>query len=290
MRTLSVRHRVAALAIAGLVAAPFVWADTEDQASQSGRAYLGVAADRNDQGKGVVLADVRADSPAGKAGLKDGDRITAVDDKPVANFDDLRKAVAAHRAGDKLAVKIQRDGKDQTVNVTLGAEPRRQARGTAPPEGASAYLGVFTQPLSQEARERLNVKSDSGVVVMRVLPNSPAAKAGLQERDVITRVSGNAVNDPRELRQAIEKTGVGKELSLSVARGDKTMDVKATLAEEPANTPIGRERFPEMPEGFGRFQGRMPVFPGQEKMSALEKKVQELEERVKQLEQGKGNK
>jgi S1-C subfamily serine protease len=259
-----------------------------DTQQKSGRAYLGVAAEQNEAGQnGVIVRDVRAESPAGKAGLKDGDRIIMAGDQQVKSFEDLRNAVAAHKPGDKLALKVDRDGKQQTLNVTLGNEPmdRRETRGYGPGDRAGAYLGVFTQALTPDVREHMNLKVDKGVLVSRVLPNSPAAKAGLQDMDVITRADDMAINSPQDLRQAVEKSGVGKELALKVIRGDKTMDVKAQLAQETANTPFGRDGWmPDMPEGFGRFQNRMPMMPGQEKMSALEKKVQDLENRVNELE------
>jgi serine protease Do len=290
MTMLSVRGRVVALAIAGLLIGPAIL--LADSSGTSGRPYLGVAALSDDQGKsGVVVRDVQPESPAGKAGLKDGDRITMAGDQQVKSFDDLRNAVASHKPGDKLALKVERDGKEQTINVTLGSEPRREARGLEPAEKAGPYLGVFTQALNADVREHLKLKVDKGALVTRVLPGSPAAKAGLAELDVITAVNDTAINGPQDLRQAVEKAGVGKEVTLKVQRGDKALELKTQLAEESATAPFGRDRWmPPMPEGFGRFQNRMPMFPGQEKMSTLEKKLQELENRVDQLEKKSGGK
>jgi len=283
MRTVSLPGALVALALVGLTSAP-VFARDAAAAEKTGRGYLGVAAEPNQAGQnGVVVRDVRPDSPAGKAGLKDGDRIIMAGDKQVKGFEDLRDAVAAHKAGDKLALKVDRDGKEQTLNVTLGTEPRREVRGYGPTDRPGAYLGVFTQPLNADIRDHMNLKVDKGVLVARVLPNSPAAKAGLQELDVITQANDMPINNPQDLRQAVEKAGIGKELDLKVMRGDKTMDVKAQLAEESANGPFGRDGWsPQMPEGFG--QNRMPMFQDQQKVSALEKKVHELENRIDRLE------
>jgi serine protease Do len=285
MSTLSVRGRVAALACAGLLLAP-AFATAEARRDQAGRAYLGVAASPAEEGQtGVMVRDVDPDSPAGKAGLRGGDRIVSAGDRPVQSFQDLRDAVAGHKPGDKLPLKVMREGKEETLNVTLGSEPARETRSFEAPDqgqrGGAAYLGVFTQPLNPDLREHLNVKADKGAFVARVLPGSPAAKAGLTEQDVITRFNDTPVNGPQDLRQAVEKAGVGKDVTLKVMRGDKEMDLKTKLAAEPA----GREGFPQIPPGFGRFQDQMPpMFPGQQRMSDLEKKIQSLENRVNELE------
>jgi S1-C subfamily serine protease len=280
---------VAAWAVAGLLAVPAL--ALAEAPSRADRPYLGVAARAEEGGQpGVAVRDVDPDSPAGKAGLKDGDRIVAAGDQAVKSFDDLRKTVASHKPGDKLTLKVMREGKEETVTVTLGKQPAEQVRGAGATETSRPFLGVFTQPLNRAMKDRLGIKADKGAVVASVMPDSPAAKAGLAELDVITRAADTPVNGPEDLRQAVESAGPGKELPLHVIRGDKEMDLKARLGEEPRGVPGGREGFPPMPEGFGRFPGgRLPsVFPGQERMSTLEKKVQDLENRIKELEKSQG--
>jgi S1-C subfamily serine protease len=285
----NVQGRVAALAFASLFLAPMF--ATADSAPPAGKAFLGVAAEANESGSpGVTIRGVRPESPAGRAGLEDGDRIVQAGDRQVKSFDDLRNALAGHKPGDKLALKVERDGKEQSLNVTLGAEPRHEARGSTASEKPAAILGVFTQPLSADVKEHMKLKVDHGALVAQVMPGSPAAKAGLAELDVITRANDTAINSPQELRQAVEKAGPGKELTLKIARGDKTMEVKAKLGEEAANRFFDHEQaLPEMPEGFGKFQSRMPhFFAGPEKVSELEKRVHELESRIDQLEKNQG--
>jgi S1-C subfamily serine protease len=280
------------LAVVGLLGASYLALAAPAEAP-AGKAYLGIAVQENEAGhEGVVVHGFSPESPAGKAGLKEGDRIVMAGDKAVKSFADLRDAVAAHKPGDKLALKVMRDGKEQTVDVTLAREPAHRARGPERVEQSGAFLGVFTQPLKQDMKEHLNLKADKGALVTRVMPGSPAAKAGVAELDVITRIGDTAVNGPQDLRQAVEKAGSGKEVTLKVIRGDKPLDLKATLGEEAAVGPSGNENgfgpengWPRMPEGFDRFQGRMPpFFQGQEKITALEKKVKDLESRVEQLE------
>ncbi len=288
MRTWSVRGRLAAWSLAGLLALPAVTL-ADQPASSDARAYLGIATRANEEGQpGVVVRDVSPDSPAARAGMRDGDRIVRVGDQDVRTFNDLRQVVTSHKPGDKLPVRVMRDGQEQTVTVTLGSEPEGELRQAAASERAGgAFLGVFTQPMNSAMRDRLGLKADRGALVTRVMPGSPAAKAGLAELDLITAVNDTAVNGPQDLRRAIENAGPGKEVTLKVARADKTMDVKAKLGQETAER--GDGMMPEGPGGFGRFPERMmPMFPGQQQMTDLQRKVQDLEKRVKELEQSQG--
>ena len=128
---------------------------------------------------------------------------------------------------------------------------------------------------------------DKGAIVTNVMPDSPAAAAGLVEEDVITRVGDTAINNPTELRDAIHKTGIGKDVTLKVMRGDKALDLKVHLQEAPAGyAALPHYWSQQMPEGFDKFSEHFrPFFSGTEKVPSLEKKIQELENRVHALEQ-----
>jgi predicted metalloprotease with PDZ domain len=100
-----------------------------ERAKQVDRPYLGIAAEAtNDADKpGVTVLGVRPEGPAGKAGLKKGDRIVAAGTKEVKTFKDLAGVLAQHKPGDALAVKAVREGKEQAFNVTLAAAPAHHA-------------------------------------------------------------------------------------------------------------------------------------------------------------------
>jgi putative serine protease PepD len=91
--------------------------------TRSDRAYLGVELGSLSQG-GVLVVGVQKNGPAAKAGIKPGDIIQSVDGTPVGSVDDLATALAAHKPGDRVSVKVvHQDGKTQTVEVTLGQLP-----------------------------------------------------------------------------------------------------------------------------------------------------------------------
>ncbi|MBR1647474.1 MAG: trypsin-like peptidase domain-containing protein [Selenomonadaceae bacterium] len=74
--------------------------------------------------KGVFVFQVALDSPAGRAGFQRGDIILSIDDTEVNSVTDVRNAVASHKVGDKVKVLLDRDGKQETLEVTLEEMPQ----------------------------------------------------------------------------------------------------------------------------------------------------------------------
>ena len=86
-------------------------------------AYLGVATEDVSGTNGASLTEVRAGTPAARAGLKNGDVVTELDGESVSSADQLRRLVDSKRPGDSIEVTVSRDGETQTVKVTLGSRP-----------------------------------------------------------------------------------------------------------------------------------------------------------------------
>ncbi len=160
--------------------------------------------------QGVHLR-VQPGFPAARAGLRDDDIITSVNDRPVYDTDSLYLEVGRMPVEAVARLGIIRGGARRTVEVVLGKMPvRGRAIVTVRPEAwrgarvdyASAYLEA-DQPV------RLNVPPvDDAVVVCEVAANSPAAASGLKRGMLISQVDGRPVHTPREFRAAIsEKNG-----------------------------------------------------------------------------------
>jgi len=273
-----------ALGLAVLLQAPL------GAAEAAARPYLGIMAEPSAQEgtqTGVVVRQVSPDSPAAKAGLKDGDVILKADDKEVKDIEALTHAVTSHKAGDKLQLHVRRDGKEQDLTVTVADRPVRRGHDLGDFQAEKhAFLGVQSQPLTPELKDHLGVAADHGVVVTDVVPNTPAAKAGLKSEDVITAVGDKAINKPEELRDAIRQADIGKEVTLKVTRGKEHMELKTKLESMPmglgALPPELERQFP----GFtDRFPTRMPMFESAQRVQELEAKVKELEKRLHELEQ-----
>jgi serine protease Do len=256
------------------------WAQPE-QETKAPRGYLGVRLAPAEEGaKGVMVREVTPEGPAAQAGLKNGDRLVTVNDETVRDLEAFSRGIAGFKAGDMIRLGIVRDGKEQSLTVTLAERREREAPGIPDfrGRGRTAFLGVQAQPLTPELRDRLNAKADAGVVVMGVSPNSPAAKAGLKRDDVITAIGDHAVKSPEDLSTAIQKVGAGKEVTVRVARGTEELKLKVTLQEG-------------SPGGFGApGEDRFPMFDMRtlveqsKRIAELEKRVAELEKRIRELE------
>lgn len=89
-------------------------------------AYLGIFGDDavDTAKKGVVVNEVLPETPAAKAGIKKGDIIMSVDDKAVDGLSVLTQSVGSHKVGDKVKMKVWRDGKEETLTVELAERPK----------------------------------------------------------------------------------------------------------------------------------------------------------------------
>jgi len=266
------------------------------------RGYLGVITDDgDDKGRGVRVREVVKGSPAEEAGLKVGDLITAIAEKPVRQTADVPEATKGSSPGAKLGVTVVRDGATRTILVTLGRRPDDaklpppppdKERGSAeprppadpqpgrppmpPPPAADAppKLGVLMRAYSEDPRLILGRAPIRGVQVLEVIPNTPAALAGLRPADVIIALDGAAVGDTDELRSALAARRAGEEIELSYYRGRLLYRQKIRLAggvaaEGPLVAP---------PPGAG------PPVSDRQRIESLERRVQELERRLAELE------
>jgi len=137
---------------------------------------------------------------------------------------------------------------------------------------------VQLQPLTPDLKKGLDTKAEAGVVITEVVLNSPAARAGLKANDVVTSVNDRKVQDPAQLREAVQQAGPGKEVTLQVVRGQEDLSLKAKLGEGAFGMYLmpGGERFPSL-------DVQEMVDPGR-RVRELERRVEELEKQVRDLE------
>jgi serine protease Do len=198
------------------------------------RGYLGVRIQDVDSGlaksfnlphtEGALVSEVADDTPAAKAGLKAGDFITTVNDRKVANVNELRNTVAAIAPGTKIGLKVVREGKTVDVPVTLGKLPDNLAAASGfdgPSDTAdSDRFGLAVKDLTPALAREYKLPGDvEGVVVVEVDEASDAAEKGLEEGMVITHVGGKAVTSAGEFAKAIEDQDDGVRLRVRLPRG-----------------------------------------------------------------------
>ncbi|MFO0187174.1 MAG: PDZ domain-containing protein, partial [Alphaproteobacteria bacterium] len=163
--------------------------------------------------RGALVANAQADGPAAKAGIRSGDVIIRFNGVAVPEMRALPRIVADNTVGGSVPVVIWRDGKEETVTVTLGELPTEQRQAGAPatpPPGQGPVeltgLGLRVAAITDELRQRFNLKPEQrGVVIVEVIPGTPAAERELRPGDVIVEVQQQRVATPAEVQEQIER-------------------------------------------------------------------------------------
>lgn len=171
-----------------------------------------------DNNAGAVIAQVVAGSTADKAGVKIGDVVMAVNGREVHGSGDLRNRIGMLRIGDKVTLKLLRDGKPRELTVTVAeATQTKQAGKQIFSKLDGVQLGnVDELPPSARAHQ-------AGVVVLDLDRNSVAARAGLRKGDIITNTNRVPVNDMEDLKRAAKRSDQG--ILLNLLRGETALFV-----------------------------------------------------------------
>jgi serine protease Do len=111
-------------------------------------------------------------------------------------------------------------------------------RGQRPSRG---YLGVGLQPLDENIAESLGLPKDRGEIVRSVQPNEPAARAGLQQGDVIVRVAGRDVNPDQTVSYIVANTPVGSRVPVEIIRGGRRQTITVTVGQRPTEEELARQ-------------------------------------------------
>lgn len=176
---------------------------------------------------GAIITDVTPGQPGAKAGLKQGDVVTAIDGKRVEGSDDLTMDVISHQPGSTVTLDVLRNGQPTKVNVTLGTRPgginwnQRNRQGENEPQeenegGANASIrGIGVETLTPDLAQQIGVPENThGVVVDNVDPDSAAAD-NLTRGLVITAIDRQPVNNAQEFRRLMTQAK-GKSVLLTV--------------------------------------------------------------------------
>ncbi|AWJ84858.1 serine protease [Azospirillum sp. TSH58] len=190
------------------------------------------------QTKGALVAEVTPDSPAAKAGVRQGDVILAYGGKPVNTLRDLTRRVADTKAGDTVDMTVVRKGKESTLTAHIAPLPAEQrmaaAEGTGPAADSAVETvkGLKLAPLDGAARSRLGLgEGVKGVVVTAV--SSQAGDLPVRPGDVIVKVGDHSVTSPAEVTKSLheaEKDG-RKAVLLLVNRGGNESFVPLKLGK-----------------------------------------------------------
>lgn len=162
--------------------------------------------------EGVVVTEVRPNTPAAKAGLQTGDVITEFAGAKISNPRELQLAVEQATVGKAHNIALVRDGKRMTISFVPDAQPDEYGKvsRSSPTElgqGQSSNMmkwGLELNDLSQAVAKQLNLEGTQGVVVTDVQADSPAADAGLEPGMVITQVNRQPVKSAAQFEELVK--------------------------------------------------------------------------------------
>lgn len=208
-------------------------------------AMLGVVTDKADEG--VKVTDVTDESGAAKAGIKEDDIITKVDEKKIEDPDDLTKVIRAHKPGDKVTITYLRDKKEEKAVAeltkwkgagfnTLAKMPQMDWNVMSPnmqvmPKykynqgqyyafgDSRAHIGLSVQ----------DTEDGKGVKVTDVDEDGSAQKAGVKEDDVIMSVNDKDVNSADEIAKIIRDNKDKPSVMLKIKRDNKTQNIEVKI-------------------------------------------------------------
>jgi S1-C subfamily serine protease len=181
-----------------------------EKPGQVPRGWLGVAV-RADREPGAIVS--KALIP-GIQELKEGDRILALDGKPVKDPTQLKRRVLSKRPGEEIQLSVMRDGRSLNVSTTL-----RDAQGVSSiPKSKARTQDFFGAQLSMDP-------ASGEMKVAHVSQGSQAEVAGLMEKDTILEINGCMIGDWAEIREAIGVDAKGP-IRILLQRGQVTLDVQ----------------------------------------------------------------
>lgn len=175
-----------------------------------------------DKATGALVANVSADSPAAKAGLKAGDIILSVDGKEVQRSSQLPQMIGRLAPGSKAKMQVLRDGKKRAITVTVGAMPTDKDAATPEQEESKdkSALGLFVEPLDKAAQEKLGINHGVRVVGAKA---GPAQKAGVRVGDIVRSLNNQEVESPEQFTELVKALPKDTWVPLLVQRGDNPM-------------------------------------------------------------------
>lgn len=176
-----------------------------------------------DNARGAIVASAQSDSPAAKAGIEEGDVITAVDGETVSSPRELARVIGSDRPGASVKIDLWRNGKAEQLSVTLGQLPGETVAATAPnadgdedqQQDGGRSLGDFGLTVTPS-------EDGQGVLVTEVDPDGDAAARGIEAGDIITSVNNTEVTNARDVQNAVraaERAG-RKQVLIQITRDD----------------------------------------------------------------------
>lgn len=200
-----------------------------------GGGYLGMTVEKvENSGIGVEVTQVTTDSPAWKAGFRNGDQLIAVAGTAISSVDDLAIELGKFAPGAPIRFLVDRAGRNMTLtavlqdrtianrvqgNVPGSAIDMTRSAPSSETTNTQAYFGAGLSTMSEAYRKQFGIGAFRGVSVTEVVENSPADLGGLHPGDCITVVNGVEVTTANALQDIITASKPGESLEIAYYRG-----------------------------------------------------------------------
>jgi Do/DeqQ family serine protease len=198
------------------------------------QAWIGVAVQELDEKtaqylkypgrKGVMIKMVEPESPAQRAGLREGDILVAIGSKKIAGMDDYLAASKSITAGEPLEAQVWRGGRLQTASLKPTEFPIERAD-----ELAWNLLGIKVEDLTPKNRRDFRIGVKEGVVISEVKGGSYLARLGARRGDVLRQVDDTGIASCDDFRKALVKSRQKSSLVLLIQRGEQGYYVTVSL-------------------------------------------------------------
>jgi serine protease Do len=228
--------------------------------AQSNAAFLGVISEENELG--AKINEVSKGSPAEKAGLKKDDIITNVNEEKITGPKDLYDAIGKYKPSDKVQISILKNGAKTKLTAELEKNKAQSFSYSMPNQGMTIepnfvpstprgrgnngtqrfgfelpqmpelnnFFGNIEKPKLGISVE--DVEENEGVKISSVSENSPAAKAGLKEDDIITEVNDKKVKDVDGIKPIIKAATEGTIFKFNITRNGKKTVIEVKIPKK----------------------------------------------------------
>ncbi|HSG59807.1 MAG TPA: DegQ family serine endoprotease [Pseudomonadales bacterium] len=170
--------------------------------------------------RGALIAQMEKDGPAEKSGIEIGDIILEFNGTDIVDSADLPHEVGLTKAGSEVPVLVARNGEQVRLKVKVGSLEGDGANTIASTgEDPGGRLGALIEELTDE--QRASMRLLGGVVITRVLPDSPASRAGLRAGDIVTLINNRPISSAENYRQAIADLPSGKAVPMRIIRNGR---------------------------------------------------------------------
>jgi len=154
--------------------------------------------------RGALVSAIEPNGPSAKGGMEAGDVIVELNGKVMADDVEVRNRVGLMAPGTKVDVKVYRNGKPKNLSIVLAKWPdNTEVAAQAPAADKLSAFGLGLAALNAETKAKYGIRASAGVVVTQVDPDSGADRAGIKPGDLILKVNGNDVRDPKDFNKQI---------------------------------------------------------------------------------------